>query len=73
MYERHDSRDSPLAVMVHIMDLSESEFIRRYCLSKALASIGALAISNDVSDQGERLKLADHGPTRSLLHRPRAY
>ncbi|CAB3961225.1 hypothetical protein BLA3211_00966 [Burkholderia aenigmatica] len=35
MYERHDSHDSPLAVMVHIMELSASEFIGRYCLAKA--------------------------------------
>ncbi|CAG9234338.1 hypothetical protein BCAR13_710154 [Paraburkholderia caribensis] len=40
MYERHDSHDSPSAVMVHIMDLKVSEFMQTYCLSKRLQSTG---------------------------------
>jgi hypothetical protein len=40
MYERHDSHDSPSAVMAHIMDLRVSEFMQTYCLSKGLQSTG---------------------------------
>lgn len=62
MYERHDSHDSPVAVMVHIMNFRASQFMseRLPCCNLAVKNDGPIV--TDSGNRRERLNQAPYMP-----------